>query len=113
MPNRYEFGDATRVITSDTMSWNEVEDYTIEFKINTPTENTEKNIAGYEIVQAPRTTADRCTITEGIAGHIFDVKYLYKSDDTSKRIDNRDWMTPVGFLSLQDIYAISPDNEGG
>lgn len=76
------------------------------------------DVSAYEIVQCPRTIADKFTLTQGIVGHVHEI-YTFPTEnlqDYSHTINSgttTNYLTPVGFLSMEDIYAIQSDLDSG
>lgn len=88
--------------------------------LNTPAWD---NVSAYEIVQCPRTISDRFTLTQGIVGHVHEI-YTFPTKDTDggelkkyshtiKSGTTTNYLTPVGFLSMEDIYAVQTDLGSG
>lgn len=75
--------------------------------------NAWNNVYAYEIVQCPRTISDKFTITQGIVGHVHEI-YTFPSAQGNHTLNNgiaTNHLTPVGFLSMEDVCAVQADLE--
>ena len=80
----------------------------IQFDILNYQDWQEAGISAYEIVQCQRNISDKFILSEGIVGKVNEVQYVHKAGD-SFTYQTTDFLTPVGFLSLENIYACTAD----
>lgn len=81
----------------------------IQFDILNPSDWQSAGISAYEIVQCQRTINDKFVLSEGIVGKVNKTQYVHFTSPNSITYANSDLLTPVGFLSLENIYSCVAD----
>lgn len=77
----------------------------IEFSINNSYDDWEdnwKNVSAYEIVRAPRTVADRCTVTQGITGYV-----MQPRENNGKGLVQLEQICTSGFFTQDPVHTNS------